>query len=118
MAPLTTPLPQDQHVDVAIRDGSEQFGSILYGAVTGTYNTNEEITIKETYKGRAWCNPGTSSSYRVEAAGESRLLVQEHVVLIAYLCDNQSLIRALNTKTPLNPLAPECDMIEPTRKIV
>ena len=49
----TLPPQRDNHVEVAMSDGSEKFGVKSYGEVTGNYESTGNINIEERFKGRA-----------------------------------------------------------------
>ena len=46
------------------------------------------------------------------------MFLENKIIPDLYICDNEDLVKALNTESPLKPLTPEWDIIEPTRQFV
>ena len=56
------------------------------------------------------------TSFRAEAAGAHKMIIYCNMKSELFLCDNQVLINNLESDIPMNLLATEWELVEPTKK--
>ena len=110
--------PKPQPAKIAVSDGSVHYGKGAYALIFADSLSNNSYEIKHTVIGRVLANPGTISSLRAEDQGAATSFLHSAFIPERYYSDNEALIDALNSTTPLKPLSPEWDIIEPTRQKV
>ena len=87
-----------------------------YGvAIQNSEDNEEKIT---TWGERIWGSPGTFNSYRYEANGIATCLIVHKQRPRIIACNNATVVEKLKSPTPLGPLTPEWDVLEPARKII
>lgn len=101
---------------MAVSDGSMKYGKGTFAAVFADYMENFEYTLNQVETGRVPGNPGTISSFQAEAQGAAAVFLKSGLNPKKFLCDNEAFLDALTSTSPLPPLTPEWDIIEPTRQ--
>ena len=106
--------PTNPEILYAVSNGSVLNGRGTYGWVQAT-----KTKVITSDLGHVKGPPGNITSFRAEAQGLADLVYNRNITTNTKIyLDNESVIKKVNSTTPLNPLQSEWELLEPTRRQV